>query len=762
LTRGNAKRERQSIQAATNSVPSKTVILGILVPFALLATAAADLAAPMESGFSTPSRLEREKSPYLREHAGDAVAWYPWGDEAFDKARRENKPVFLSVGYSTCHWCHVMERESFSNREVAAILNADFVPVLVDREERPEIDRLYLAFVESSTGSGGWPLSVWLTPDLKPFLGGTYFAPESRPGRPGFKTMLEKVSGMWGSQRDELLRDSDKMLESLVEESGAASAVDLPLASLRRRTMPQIAGHFDARDGGFGPAPKFPGVPLLEFLLDLHATSTESKVRDQALAMTVRTLQAIVAGGIHDQIGGGFHRYSVDARWRIPHFEKMLSDQAELASVLVSGWQLTGDPELKAAARDTLGYVLRTLTDPAGGFYSAEDADSGIPSRSGELGEGAFYLWTAPEVARLMGSENAAVFDYAYGIEAKGNWPTETPGGIAGANVLYRAHSPAECARKFGRREDDIRKIVEAAFADLKAAREARPRPARDDKIITAWNGLSISAFARAAQAFGDPGYSASAVHAATFLRANLFDPATGELSHSFRGGWRDNRGFAEDYSFLVQGLLDLYETTFEVRWLEWAAQLQDKQIALFWDSAHGGFFANAAGDATILLRLKDHSDGAESSANSVAVRNLSRLSEMLNRGAWLTLARATARAFSADLDRDPTALPLMTAAAGWLDGAPMQILIHGEPARPDTEALLGEVWKRYLPHHVLMRIDRESRDFFSSRLPVVADLPAEGGAAAAYVCVNFSCRLPTDDPTILAKMLTAGGSSRN
>ncbi len=743
-------------------MPNKSVTLGIFAPFSILAAAMACLGAPLESGISMPSRLERERSPYLREHAGDAVAWYPWGTEAIEKARRENKPIFLSVGYSTCHWCHVMERESFSNRDVAAMLNANFIPVLVDREERPEIDRLYLAFVESSTGGGGWPLSVWLTPDLKPFLGGTYFAPESHPGRPGFKAMLEKVSGMWSSRRADVLRDSDEMLKSLAEETGTASAGDPPLASLRHRAMLQIIGHFDETDGGFGPAPKFPGVPLLEFLLDLHATSTESKVREKALAMTVRTLRAIVAGGIHDQIGGGFHRYSVDAKWRIPHFEKMLSDQAELASVLVSGWQLTGDPEFQTAARETLGYVVRTLTDPAGGFYSAEDADSGISSRPGEQGEGAFYLWTAPEVASLMGSDNATVFDYAYGIEANGNCPTEPQGGVVGENVLYRAHSPTECARKFDRSEADIRKIVDIGIAELRAARDARPKPARDDKIVTAWNGLSISAFARAAQAFGDPGYSASAVHAATFLRSNLFDSTTGELSHSFRGGSRDNRGFAEDYSFLVQGLIDLYEATFEVRWLEWAAQLQDKQINLFWDSAHGGFFANAAGDATILLRLKEHSDGAESSANSVAVRNLSRLSEMLNRGAWRTLARTTARAFSADLDQDPTALPLMTAAAGWLDGTSMQILIHGEPARLDTEILLGEVWKRYLPHHVLMRIDRESRNFFSSRLPIVADLPAEGGAATAYVCVNFACRLPTEDPRTLAKMLTGEGSSRN
>jgi uncharacterized protein len=724
------------------------------MPLATIAITISCLGAPIDPATQATGRLAQQRSPYLREHANDAVAWYPWGNEAFEKARKENKPIFLSVGYATCHWCHVMQRESFTNGDVAAILNANFVPVLVDREERPEVDRLYLAFVESSTGGGGWPLSVWLTPDLKPFLGGTYFAPESHSGRLGFKAMLEKVSDMWASRRDEVLSNSDDMLKALGNETPPASSKDLPLALLRQRAMMRITHQFDASKGGFGSAPKFPRVPLLEFLLDLHATSVDPKERDSTLAMTTKTLQGIVAGGIHDQIAGGFHRYSVDSSWRTPHFEKMLSDQAQMASVLVSAWQLSGDPDLKEAARGTLDYVLRTLTHPAGGFFSAEDADSAIPSRPEEHGEGAFYLWTASEIAGLLGSHNAAIFNYAYGIEAGGNVPADTQRAIPGANVLYRAHTPSECARKFGMPEAEIRPVLTACLADLGAARERRPRPALDDKIITASNGLAISAFARAAQAFGDPRYLASAVRAATFIRTNMFDSATGTLSHSFRGGSRDNRGFSEDYSFLIQGLVDLYETTFDIGWLDWAARLQEKQIDLFWDSAQGGFYSNAAGDPTILLRLKDHSDGAEPSASSVAVRNLLRLSEMLNRDAWHELARITTRAFSADLDRNSTALPQMLAAAGWLEGAPMQILIHGEPARKDTELLIAEVWGRYIPRHVLIRIDRESRSYFSSRQPIVADFPDGDGPATAYVCVNFACQLPTEDPTILRRML--------
>jgi uncharacterized protein len=743
-------------------VIARFTIIWALAPLACIAIATSCPGASLDSGAQISSRLAREKSPYLREHADDAVAWYPWGGEAFEKAREENKPIFLSIGYSTCHWCHVMQRESFSNHDIAAILNSDFIPVLVDREERPEIDRLYLDFVESSTGGGGWPLSVWLTPDLKPFFGGTYYPPESRLGRTGFKEILERVSKMWGSQRDEVVRDSDKMLKTLGEETSRVATNDLPLASLRRRAIKEITRSFDANYGGFGGAPKFPSVPLLEFLLDLNTTSPDPKVRGSALMMATKTLQGIVAGGIHDQIGGGFHRYAVDSRWRTPHFEKMLSDQAQMASVLVSAWQLSGDTDFKAAAQDTLDYVLRRLTEPAGGFISAEDADSGFPFRPQDHGEGVFYLWAAPEISSLLGSENAAIFDYAYGIEPKGNVPTETQGAIHGANVLYRAHSPSECARKFGMTETQITYILAAGLADLRVARERRPKPALDTKVNTAWNGLAISAFARSAQAFGDPQYSASAVRAATFLRANLFDAASGTLSHSFRGGLRDNRGFAEDYSFLIQGLTDLYETTFDVHWLEWAAQLQEKQIDLFWDSARGGFFSNAAGDPTVLLRLKDHSDGSEASANSVAVRNLVRLSEMLNHETWQVLARTTARAFSADLDQDSTSLPQMLAATGWLDDAPFQILIHGEAARPDTELLIAEIWKHYLPHHVLLRIDRQSRSYFNSKQPVVADLPDESGAATAYVCVNFACRLPTKDPTILDRMLRDKGATTN
>jgi len=730
------------------------LILGAAAFMALGIGAFADAGA----GASAPARANRlagEKSPYLRLHAANPVDWYPWGPEAFEKARKENKPIFLSIGYSTCHWCHVMERETFSNPEVAAVLNSGFVAVLVDREERPDIDRLYMTFVQASTGGGGWPLSVWLTPDLKPFLGGTYFAPSDEAGRPGFKSVLARVAAMWSGQREQVLENSDKIIAALEADTrSAATAGALPVAALRGRVLAQAAEAFDAEHGGFEQAPKFPQPALLEFLLDVSATTPDAAERDKSLRMVLKTLREMDAGGIHDHLGGGFHRYSVDAAWRVPHFEKMLYDQAQLACAYLEAWQVSSDPALKGAARDTLDYVRRDLTDPAGGFYSAEDADSALASRPASRAEGAFYVWTAAEIEGALGSRDAALASFAFGVEPGGNVPGDESGELAGENVLFRAHTGAECAAKFGTTEEAARSATADAARRLGAARGKRPRPARDDKIITAWNGLMISAYARAAQALGDPGCAASAERAASFLKASLFDPSTGRLARSYRSGVRDERGFAEDYAFLVQGLLDLYEATFDVRWLDWAAKLQEKQDELFWDPAAGGYFANAAGDASVLLRLKDDSDGVEPSANSVSLRNLARLSELLNRAEWRERAVRTARAFGPDVDRSPLGLPLLMAAAGWLVGSPKEVLIHGEPGSPDTARLVAEAWRRYLPRRVLLLVDRESRGFFAARMPLVADLPAEGGGAMGYVCENFVCQLPTRDPAAFARLL--------
>ena len=711
------------------------------------------------------NRLIHEKSPYLRQHAFNPVDWYPWGEEAFAKARAEHKLIFLSVGYSTCHWCHVMERESFGNAEVAAFLNARFVCIKVDREERPDVDRLYMTFVQATTGGGGWPMNVWLTPDLKPVFGGTYFPPEDTPGHPGLKTVGGRIADTWAKGREDLLAHAEEMFQALVTESQAkGSGGALPVARLRQQGLAQVRGSFDAEHGGFDRAPKFPNPAILDFLLDLSTTAPDATKRASAQSMAVQTLRALAAGGIHDQLGGGFHRYAVDAAWRVPHFEKMLCDQAQLAGAFLTAWQLTADPVLHDAARDTLAYVRRDLTDPAGGFYSAEDADS-LPAAPAEAGgreagdrerkEGAFYTWNATEIETVLGPKDAVLFAWAYGVRPEGNVPREHGAELAGRNVLYRAHSTTECALKLSLDEAAVRTALAAAATKLESVRSRRPRPPRDDKIITAWNGLMISAYARAAQVLGDPGQAAIAERAAAFLRAHLRDPATGRLAHSYRAGVRDERGFAEDYAFLIQGLLDLYEADFDVGHLEWAVELQDRQDELFWDATGGGYFASADGDPGVLLRLKADNDGAEPSPNSVAVRNLARLAAMLHRTDWRDRAERTARAFGPQLERPTLDLPQMLSALGWLEQPAQQILIQGGADDERTARLVAEVWRRPLPRHVLLRIDEHSRAALEARVEFIRALPANADTPpTAYVCENFACRLPTGDPAVLAQQL--------
>jgi uncharacterized protein YyaL (SSP411 family) len=725
------------------------------VGFAALLVLAVPGAAGTETA-PTTNRLIHEKSPYLRQHATNPVDWYPWGPEAFARARAEHKLIFLSIGYSTCHWCHVMERESFANPEVAAFLNARFVCIKVDREERPDVDRLYMTFVQATTGAGGWPLNVWLTPDLKPVFGGVYFPPENRAGQPGLTTVGERLATRWAAAPEKLLAQAEEIFAALAVEAQASASADLPrVARLREKLLGQIRDNFDETHGGFAQAPKFPDVVVLDFLLDEGTAGLEAKQRTQARDMAVRTLRALAIGGLHDSLGGGFHRYSVDRAWRVPHFEKMLYDQALIAGALLTAWQVSADPQLRDAAKDTLAYVQRDLSDPAGGFYSAEDADSSEPTDPTRHSEGAFYVWTATEIETVLGPQDAALFSYAFGVQPNGNVAREHGVELTGRNVLYRARTPAECAQKFGLDEATVHTSLVSSTRKLAAARAQRPRPARDDKIITAWNGLMISTYARAAQVLGEPSYAATAERAAAFLREKLRDPATGQLAHSYRAGGRDDRGFAEDYAFLIQGLLDLYEATFDIRHLDWATELQERQNELFWDATAGGYFASAAGDPGVLLRLKADSDGAEPSPNSVSVRNLARLAAMLHRDDWRELARRTLRAFGAKLEASPFDLPQMIAALGWLDRPPQQILVQGEAEDPRTARLVAEVWRRHLSRHVLLLIDRASRPALEQKVDFIRALPADADTPpTAYVCENFACRLPTTDPVELGKQL--------
>ncbi|MFZ0936783.1 MAG: thioredoxin domain-containing protein, partial [Bryobacteraceae bacterium] len=594
------------------------------------------------------NRLALEKSPYLLQHAHNPVDWYAWGAEAFAKARAEDKPIFLSIGYSTCHWCHVMERESFENESIAAQLNRDFVSIKVDREERPDVDRIYMAFVQAVTGGGGWPMSVWLTPELQPFFGGTYFPLEDRWGHAGFSNVLTQIAQAWRGDRQRIAESAREAVSQLEKSAafdgpspGSRPAVDYPVLDsgffVFRRT-------YDSEMGGFGQAPKFPRPAVFEFLLRYHARTGNR----EALEMTLQTLRKMAEGGLHDQLGGGFHRYSVDERWFVPHFEKMLYDQAQLATTYLEAFQITGDHSFAQTARRIFDYVLRDMTSPEGGFYSAEDADSAIsPEEPAVKGEGAFYIWSADEIRQVVPAPAAEWFAYRYGVAEGGNVVNDPHAEFAGRNILYQAATVEETAEQFGRPLEEVRAALDKAKAALLAARAARVRPHLDDKILTAWNGLMISAFALGGTVLEEPRYAAAARRAADFTLSRLFQPETGRLLRRYREGEAAIPAFLEDYALFTQALLDLYEAQFDRRDLEWAVRLAEKQSALFEDSAGGGFFHSPAGDPSLVLRLKEDYDGAEPSGNSIAILNLLRLAQVTGRAGFRASAERALAAFA-------------------------------------------------------------------------------------------------------------------
>lgn len=706
------------------------------------------------------NRLAGESSPYLRQHAGNPVDWYPWGEDAFARARSEDKPVFLSIGYSTCHWCHVMAHESFENEAIAAQLNRSFICVKVDREERPDIDRVYMAFVQATTGSGGWPMSVWLTPDLLPFYGGTYFPPEDRWGRPGFASMLGALERVWTHDRENVLKQgahSIQVLRQFGSHHGGDGEADLNFAAIDR-VLSWCDENFDEQQGGFGAAPKFPRPVLLEFLWRAHAAAQhrgEATLAEAARRFAETTLRRMTAGGMHDHLGGGFHRYSVDAFWHVPHFEKMLYDQAQLVPTLLEAGLVTGDATFARAAEDTLEYVRRDLTAPEGGFYSAEDADSLRLSGGRESAEGAFYVWSIAEIEQLLGKERAMAFNARYGVEARGNAPpgSDPHGEFAGFNILIERAPAASTA---------VAPMLADCRKTLFAARAKRPRPHRDEKILAAWNGLMISAFARAATSREQPLYVAIATQAAAFIDEQLWDASTGIVRRSFCDGRVGPEGFAEDYACLIQGSLDLYEATFSIRWLQWAVNLQAAQDRLFGDASCGGYFSSAGRDKTVLVRMKEDHDGAEPAPSSVAVRNLIRLGRMLDNAKYLERAEKTLRGFSATWKRSPQALPaMMSGLIDWLR-PPWQVVLAGTPGAKDFSRLLREVGRRYLPGVVLLAADQaDGQKWLSERVAALRDLRPVDGKAAAYVCENFTCQLPVTDPKELARLLDGGSGSR-
>jgi uncharacterized protein YyaL (SSP411 family) len=788
-----------------------------------------------------PNALAHEKSPYLRQHADNPVDWFPWGEAAFTKARSEQKPIFLSIGYSTCHWCHVMAHESFEAAGIAALLNEKFVAIKVDREERPDVDRVYMAYVQALTGHGGWPLSAWLTPDLKPFYGGTYFPPEDRYGRPGFANVLRALARGWAEEREKLVAEGARAVDILrtraernaapagstgsadsthSTSSGQAEEVSLGAAAGEafKGAFGYLEESFDEEHGGFGHAPKFPRGSVLNFLFRCAALQgAGSDVGRAAVRMAAATLQAMARGGLHDHVGGGYHRYSVDARWLVPHFEKMLYDQAQIAVNFIEAHQATGDPRQAWAARDIFDYVLRDLAHPDGGFFSAEDADSAVDAGGTEHAEGAFYLWSADELRSVLGGDFGLVAEH-FGVREEGNVPPgdDPHGEFSGKNILAQRQPLAATARALGLTPEEANEKLIAVLARLREARALRPRPHLDDKILTAWNGLMISALARghcvlesgdtfdAARPAVAP-YLQAAERAAEFLRRELFDEKRGVVFRAWREGRGATEGFAEDYAFLVQGLLDLYEASFDARWLQWAEQLQEKMDELFFDQERGGFFNSRADDANLVLRLREDYDGAEPAPSSIAALNLLRLAAMLQREDFRERGLRTVEAFRAQWLGAPYALPQMLCALELALQPPPQVVLAGEPGADDFRVLAAVLHERLGPRRVLLcadssgtgqapstgstspfdklRVPSLSRDspqasfrlrptfakasdgrqgyvgqapqaWLTERVPELAAMRTADGRAMAYVCNNFTCQQPVNDAAALRALL--------
>ncbi len=711
-----------------------------------------------------PNRLAAEKSPYLRQHADNPVAWLPWGGEALARARAEQKPIFLSIGYSTCHWCHVMAHESFEDAKVAEVLNRDFIPVKVDREERPDLDRIYMTYVQHTTGHGGWPMSVWLTPAGEPFYGGTYFPREDRHGRPGFVTLLQTIAGHWRDQRPKIESGAAGIVEALARNAreGAGPAGDTPLHEAAGDAFEKAFQYFydahDTRWGGFGGAPKFPRASILEFLFRTAALQgVNSDLGQAAIGVCAVTLQRMAEGGLHDHLGGGFHRYSVDAEWHVPHFEKMLYDQALIAMNYLEAQQATQLPVFGWVARGIFDYVARDLTHPAGGFYSAEDADS--TAVDGKHAEGAFYVWTQKEIEAVLGVD-APFFCAHFDVKPEGNVAHDPHGEFPGKNVLRQLRPLVRTAEQFKLMPADAETKLLDCLEKLRVARTQRPRPHRDDKIVTAWNGLMISALARGARVLGEPRYLAAATRAAEFLERELHDATTGELYRTWHEGRSPITGFAEDYASLIQGLLDLYEAGFDIRWLQWAERLQLRMDELFWDAERGGYFNTRAGDPAVILRLKDDYDGAEPAANSIAAMNLLRLDWMIGaEDSYRTKALRTLGAFRAQWTQSPHALPQMLATLELALAEPRTVVLAGNPEADDFRALAATLTAHLGPRRAVLAADGAAgQAWLAARRPYLAAMAPVGGRATAYVCENFTCRAPLADARQLAQSFLSEG----
>ncbi len=673
------------------------------------------------------NRLAREKSPYLLQHADNPVDWYPWGEEAFERARKEDKPIFLSIGYSTCHWCHVMARESFEDPEVAELMNEVFVCIKVDREERPDIDETYMQVCQMLTGSGGWPLTIVMTPDKKPFFAGTYLPKKGRLGRMGMVELINAVRELWENRREDVLSSAEK-IAGVLRRAGEVSPGEELDEDVLDEAYHGLVDRFDHEYGGLGDAPKFPMATSLMFLLRYW----KRKKMRKALDMVVKTLREMRKGGIYDHVGHGFHRYSTDRRWLLPHFEKMLYDQALLAAAYIEAYQETGDAVFGRTAREVFAYVLRDMRSPEGGFYSAEDAESGGK-------EGGFYLWSLDDVYEVLGREDGELVAWVYGLEEDGNFLEEATGRKTGKNILHLRMSLSRAASERGIKEDELRRRLEDALKKLFSARESRTRPGKDDKILADWNGLMIAALAKGAQVFDDPRYVEAAEKAASFLFENM-TTEEGRILHRYRDGEAAIPGYLDDYAYVIWGLLELYEATFRWDYVRQALRLNEVLLRHFWDDEAGGFFFTPDDGEDLLMRRKAAHDGSLPSGNAVAMLNILRLAKITAEKDLEEKAADMVRAFSREVSRSPVGHLFFLAALDFALGPTYEIVIVGAREDKTTREMLHGLRGRFLPRKVVVLLTED-----------VADLPAflgelqrnHSGGTSAYPCRGYVCERP-------------------
>ena len=678
-----------------------------------------------------PNRLIKETSPYLLQHAHNPVDWYPWGPEALERAKSEDRPILLSVGYSACHWCHVMERESFEDRRIAELMNESFVCIKVDREERPDVDSIYMSAVQAMTGSGGWPMTVFLTPDGKPFYGGTYFPPDDRGGLPGFPKVIRAVANAYRQNRSDLLLNTDKLLERMRQASSGARSLDPLTADLLRQAYSSISGQFDDRYGGVGMQPKFPQPMTYEFLLRHHLRTGDS----QPLEMVELTLDRMAKGGIYDQIGGGFHRYSTDTFWLVPHFEKMLYDNALLVRLYLHAYQVTGNPLYRRVVEETLDCLTREMLAPEGGFYSAQDADS-------EGVEGKFFVWLPEEILEALGKADGEVVNRYFGVTRQGNFE--------GKNILNVTEKSDGVAEQLGMSEDELGGVLERGRARLLEVRENRVRPERDDKVLTAWNALALSAFAEAAVVLGSDELRTVARKNAAFLLDNLIQ--NGRVLRTYKDGHAKLNGYLEDYAYLIDGLLCLHEATLESRWLRQAIRLGEDIVELFWDDPSGQFYDTGRDHEEMVIRPRDISDNATPSGSSMAANVLLRLAVITGDSEYERRAVTTLRNARELIERFPTGAGHWLSALDFYLTPTREIAIVGDGGGRETQALVSEVYRHFVPNRVL--VGGSDGDDALSRLPLLEGRGSIDTRPTAYVCQNYVCGLPVTEPEKLAEQL--------